>query len=88
MKKAAYMLYGIFFHILRLFPLKRQKVVFLMIHNSRFRGNFRYIYEEMKKRGPFTFVVLSKEQLFSVSGNGIVRAARFFWATISCRWHI
>ncbi len=82
MKKAAYMLYGIFFHILRLFPLRRQKVVFLMIHNSRFRGNFRYIYEEMKKRGSFTFVVLSKEQLFSVSGNGIVRAARLFWAAV------
>lgn len=45
-----------------------------MIHNSRFSGNLRFVYEEMKKREEnFQFVIVSKKQLFSVSGNKLKR---------------
>jgi CDP-glycerol glycerophosphotransferase (TagB/SpsB family) len=81
-KNIAYILYGIIFHILRLFPVKSKKVVCLMIHNSRFTGNLRYMCEEMEKRDEFTFVVLSKKQLFSVSGTGPVRVLRLMWAAV------
>lgn len=53
-----------------------------MIHNSRFTGNLRYMCEEMEKRDEFTFVVLSKKQLFSVSGTGPVRVLRLMWAAV------
>lgn len=82
MKKIAYILYGILFHIFRLFPIKKKKVVLMMIHNSQFKGNLRYVYEEMKKRDDFSFVILSKKQLFSVSGKGIMRILRMIWAGI------
>ena len=43
-----------------------------MIHNSKFKGSLKFIYEEMKKRDKeFEFIILSKKQLFSVSGKGI-----------------
>lgn len=80
MKKMAYILYGACFHLFRLFPVKKKKVVLMMLHNSRFQGNLRYVYEEMQKRDDFSFLLLSKKQLFSVSGKGIPRVLRLLSA--------
>ncbi len=72
MKRLAYWLYGMIFHLFRICPVKKKKVVLFMIHNSKFKGSLKFIYEEMKERDKeFEFIVLSKKQLFSVSGKGI-----------------
>lgn len=83
MKGLAHILYGMVFHLLRICPVKKKKAVLFMIHNSRFQGNLRFVYEEMRVLDPeFQFVVLSKKQLFSVSGKGIGRAIRLLGAGV------
>lgn len=72
MKRLAYWLYGFIFHLFRICPVKKKKVVLFMIHNSKFRGSLKFIHDEMKKRdSEFEFVIVSKKQLFSASGKGI-----------------
>ena len=71
-KRLAYWLYGFLFHLFRICPVRKKKVVLFMIHNSKFRGSLKFIHDEMKKRdSEFEFVVVSKKQLFSVSGKGM-----------------
>lgn len=72
------------------FPCKRKKVVLFMIHNSRFAGNLRFVYEEMKSREEgFQFVVVSKKQLFSASGNrwqrlfGKIKGGFYFYLVLN-----
>lgn len=90
MKQLAYVLYGIIYNICRVFPVKEKKVVLFMIHNSRFAGNLRFVYEEMKSRDAgFQFVVVSKKQLFSVSGNrwqrifGKIKGGLYFYLVLN-----
>ncbi len=72
MKRLAYWLYGLLFHLFRICPVRKKKVVLFMIHNSKFRGSLKFIHDEMKKQdSEFDFIVVSKKQLFSVSGKGI-----------------
>ncbi len=74
MKRLAYWLYGLLFHLFRICPVRKKKVVLFMIHNSKFRGSLKFIQDEMKKRdSEFEFVVVSKKQLFSASGKGFTK---------------
>ena len=70
MKKIGYWLFGILFHMFRLFPVKKKKVLLFMVHDCKFQGNIRYIYEEMKKRElGYRFIKVSKKELFAAEGN-------------------
>lgn len=70
MQELTYQLYGIIFRIAKLCPIKKKKVVFYMIHNSNFKDNLRFVYEEMKRRdSSFRFVVVSKRDLFASSSK-------------------
>lgn len=81
MKSLAHSLFGMIFNLFRLCPVKEKKVVLFMIHNSRFKGNLRFVYEQMKAEDPeLSFVVVSKKQLFSVSGKGPGRLLRLLKA--------
>jgi len=73
MKKIGYWLYGMLFHIFRiLFPVQEKKVVLWMLHDCKFQGNIRYVYEEMKKRDPeYKFIKISKRALFQTEKKGI-----------------
>ena len=75
MREITYRLYGFIFTILKLFPLRKKKVVLFMIHNSNFKCNLKYIYEEMKKRDEsYRFVIVSKKDIFrSRSNNQVVK---------------
>ena len=65
-----------------------------MIHNSRFRGNLRYIYDEMKRRETtFRFVVVSKEKLFHPQEknriiNSIKKCYGMFYFYIILNYHL
>lgn len=90
MKALAHILYGLIFNLFRLCPVKEKKVVLFMIHNSHFKGNLRFIYEQMKAEDPqLSFVVVSKKQLFSVSGSGLqklfklVKAGLYFYFVVN-----
>lgn len=78
MKKIGYLLYGVLFHIFRLFPVKKNKVVLFMVHNCHFQGNIRYVYEEMKQRNPEDrYLIVSKKELFSKGIRG--QLLFYFW---------
>lgn len=66
------------FHIFRiLFPVQEKKVVLWMIHDCKFQGNIRYVYEEMKKRDPeYKFIKISKRALFQTEKKGIAKALK------------
>lgn len=86
MKRIAYLAYGVIFNIFRICPIRKKKVVFFMIHNCKFKGNFNFIYNEMKKKDQyFEFIFVSKKQLFNVTGNifrrvfGLVKGGLYFY---------
>ena len=51
MKHLAYRLYGSLFRLFRLFPVKQNKVVFFMLHNTYFKGNLSFVYDKLKAAG-------------------------------------
>lgn len=61
------------FCIFRVFcSVKKKKVMLWMIHDCKFQGNIRYVYEEMRKRDPeYKFVKISKRALFQTEKGGI-----------------
>jgi len=64
MKALEYKLFGAIFHLYRLFPVNKNKIVLFMGHDCKFQGNIRYVYEEMKQRNEkFQFKIFSKKQL-------------------------
>lgn len=70
MKELTYRLYGFIFCILKLFPIKKKKVLLYMMHNSNFKDNLKSVYEEMKQRdSSLCFVVISKKELFHCKSN-------------------
>ncbi len=90
MKRLGYVIYGIIFNIFRLCPIKKKKVVLFMIHNSKFKGNLKFIHDEMKNLdSEFEFIVVSKKQLFSVSGSGftkilsLIKAVLYFYFVLN-----
>ncbi len=66
MKKLFYLLYSVFFHISRLFPVKENRVVLLSPHNANFKDSLMYIRDEFAKRGDFVFYEISSRELDSV----------------------
>lgn len=78
MKKIGYWLYGMLFHIFRiLFPVQEKKVVLWMLHDCKFQGNIRYVYEEMKKRdSEYKFIKISKRALFQTEKKGIAKTLK------------
>lgn len=71
MKKLFYHLTGILFQIFSIIGIKNKKVLLFMGHNSGFKGNLKYIYDEMKRREKYHFVIISKKQLFTSEKKGI-----------------
>lgn len=66
MKKLFYFLYSVFFHIMRIFPVKENRVVLLSPHNANFKDSLMYIREEFAKRGDFVFCEISSRELESI----------------------
>lgn len=72
MKKIGYIIFGIIFRMFSVIPRNNKKVVLFMVHNSRFQGNLRYVYEEMKQeKEEFRFIILSKAELFHTDKMGM-----------------
>ena len=64
MKELLYSLYALFFNVSRLlFPLKKNRVAFVSMHNENFRDSLGCVYEEMKKQGRYDFVLITRQDL-------------------------
>lgn len=70
MREIVYRLYGLCFRIMNVFPVKKNKALFFMIHDCKFQGNLRFVYEEWGRQCPEgERVVLSKKQMLSKEGR-------------------
>lgn len=70
MREVIYRLYGLFFWIMGVFPVKENKAFFFMIHDCKFQGNLRFVYEEWGRQYPEAKrVVLSKKQMLAKEGR-------------------
>lgn len=73
MKSLFYFLYSVFFHLFRIFPVKKNRVVLLSPHNANFKDSLMYIRQEFAERGDFVFNEISSRDLDSKLG-----AIKFF----------
>lgn len=64
MKKLLYNIYAVLFNISAfLFPVKKNRVAFISMHNENFRDSLGCVYEHMKKEGGYDFVLITREDL-------------------------
>lgn len=77
MKKLLYSVYALLFNLSRLlFPLKQNRVAFVSMHNENFNDSLGCVYEKMKEKGDFDFVLVTRQDL---SLSNIPRLISFFF---------
>ncbi|MBQ8503363.1 MAG: CDP-glycerol glycerophosphotransferase family protein [Clostridia bacterium] len=76
MKKLLYSVYALLFNISRLlFPIKKNRVAFVSMHNENFKDSLGCVYEKMKEEGGYDFVLITRQDL---SLRNIPRLISFF----------
>ena len=84
MKKVFYFIYAVIFNFFSIFPLKKNKVVFLSPHNENFNDSLGAVMEEVIRRDEFRVVLISGRDLKLDTSNvkkifsSIGRAISFF----------
>lgn len=64
MKKLLYSVYALLFNISRiLFPVKKNRVAFVSMHNENFNDSLGCVYEKMKEEGGYEFVLITRQDL-------------------------
>lgn len=63
MKKFFYTVYAIMFGIFRIFPLKKNKIVFLSPHNEDFNDSLGFVMEEVIRRDDFRVIPITGRDL-------------------------
>mgnify|MGYP003311684922 CR=1 FL=1 len=77
MKKLLYGFYALIFNISRLlFPLKNNRVAFVSMHNENFRDSLGCVYEKLREKGGYDFVLITRQDL---SLSSIPRFIAFFF---------
>ena len=66
MKKVFYFIYAVIFNLFSIFPLKKNKVVFLSPHNENFNDSLGAVMEEVIRRDEFRVVLISGRDRKSV----------------------
>ena len=56
-------IYGKLFSIFKIFPLKENRVSFIIDSNQSFKGNLDYIKKEFEKHGDFDFIFFYKDKI-------------------------
>lgn len=63
MKYLKHKVYGSIFNLFKIFPIKNDRISFIVDSNESFKGNLDYIKKEFEKRGNFEFVFFYKDKL-------------------------
>lgn len=92
MKRLPYRVFGWIGACMKVFP-RKEKALFFMVHDCRFRGNLRYVYEECKRSYPtLERVVLSKKAMLTPRRDGFVGVAerlfRNIWFALRVNYHL
>lgn len=69
MKKIFYFIYAVIFNFFSIFPLKKNKVVFLSPHNENFNDSLGAVMEEVIRRDEFRVVLISGRDLKFETSN-------------------
>lgn len=69
MKKVFYFIYAVIFNFFSIFPLKKNKVVFLSPHNENFNDSLGAVMEEVIRRDEFRVVLISGRDLKFETSN-------------------
>lgn len=67
MKYLKHKVYGIIFNLFKVFPIKKNRISFIVDSGESFKGNLDYIKKEFEKRGDFEFDFFYKDKI-SFSG--------------------
>lgn len=80
MKKFFYFIYAVMFNIFSVFPLKKNKIVFLSPHNENFNDSLGAVMEEVVRRDEFRIVLVSGNDLKfgKPIGSSLKKALSFF----------
>lgn len=63
MKYIKHKIYGALFTLFKVFPVKKNKITFIVDSRESFKGNLVYIQKEFEKRGDFDFDFFYKDKL-------------------------
>jgi len=76
MKNTKYKLFAVFFNFYKhIFKINNNRVSFIIINKDKFRGNLRYIYNEMNKRNEhLEYNIISRDE-YNLSGMNSVSSA-------------
>lgn len=78
MKELIYGIYALFFNFFSsVFKIKNNRVALVSMHNESFHDSLGAVYEEMKKRGEYDFVFITRQDL-EVKPSNILRVLSFF----------
>ena len=78
MKEFIYSVYALLFNIsAKLFKVKQNRVALVSMHNENFKDSLGSVYEELKARGNYEFVLISRQDL-EINAKNIFRVISFF----------
>lgn len=64
MKKLLYNIYALFFNIsAMIFPVKKNRIAFISMHNENFKDSLGCVYEYLKKQEKYDFVLITRQDL-------------------------
>jgi len=79
MKKLFYLLFAAAFNLCRIFPLKKDSVVFVSMHNAKFNDTLGFVREEVRKRKEYKCYSITRTDIDMSQGlKSIATAIRFF----------
>ena len=84
MKKVFYFIYAMMFNFFRIFPVKKNKIVFLSPHNENFNDSLGAVMEEAIRRDEFRIVPISGRDL-KLDRSNILKSLKRAFGFFTCK---
>ncbi|WP_298498895.1 CDP-glycerol glycerophosphotransferase family protein [uncultured Methanobrevibacter sp.] len=78
MKYVKHRIYGALFSLFKVFPIKKNKITFIIDSKQSFKGNLDYIKKEFEKRGNFEFDFFYKDKISLMSFKSLATSRYVF----------
>ena len=78
MKYLKHKIYGHIFSLFKVFPIKENRITFIMDSNESFKGNLDYIKKEFEKRGNFEFNFFYKDKISLIAFKNLATSKYVF----------
>ncbi|MDO5860143.1 MAG: hypothetical protein Q4Q55_05315, partial [Methanobrevibacter sp.] len=87
MKYLKHKVYGTLFNLFKVFPLKNNRISFIIDSNESFKGNLDYIKKEFETRGDFEFNFFYKDKLSLPSFKKLATSKYVFFILCNPLYH-